>query len=187
MAHFELTYLVGRVCRGIRSRWLPVISQLQTQASYWYLSCKKGLSVHSKYIHLTINLTVSEHQVERSVPPVATYWRLVPDNNLLNTFLSIDDVNHGILWKHISQPLRTSWQAPPAPPRPTSPPCSPSPCSTSRNLGRWGRNAKCTASSSRLCLRSTTRIWGWCSFIVWLAIIWQIIIVANGGHLNPLM
>ena len=32
MAHFELTYLVGRVCRGIRSRWSPVISQLQTQA-----------------------------------------------------------------------------------------------------------------------------------------------------------
>ena len=61
-----------------------------------------GLSVHSKYIHLAINLTVSEHQVERSVPPVATYWRLVPDNNLLNTFLAIDDVNHGILWKHIS-------------------------------------------------------------------------------------
>ena len=112
-----------------------LILKQQKKVCLYYQNISTNTS-NIKYIHLAINLTVSEHQVERGVPPVATYWRLVPDNNLLNTFLSIDDVNHGILWKHTSQPLRTSWPAPPAPPRPTSPPRSPSPCSTSRNLGR---------------------------------------------------
>ena len=36
-------------------------------------------------IHLAVNLAISEHQVEWSVPSVPTHWCLVPEDNMLST------------------------------------------------------------------------------------------------------